>query len=340
MDRNRWKNANPTTAHRVVALAYPDLCLFEFGIAAELFGLSRPELSMPWYAFRVAGTSRRLHAAVGNLHVQTDGGLVLLDDAQTIVIPGWSGPDVIPSRPLKNALIRAHERGARFLTICSGAFLLGHCGLLDGAEATTHWRHEARFQELFPRTRLVRDALYVESGQIVTSAGSAAGIDAGLHLIRQDHGTRIANQVAQRLVMPPHRQGDARQYVPSAVQARRHDRFDAVFDWARDRLDRSISVAELADKAAMSIRNFHRRFQDTVGMTPAAWLLEERLRVAREHLEASGRPLNEVAEAAGFPSLETFRSAFRRRVGVSPSAYRNHFRGLADQPRGSATRGK
>lgn len=326
MDTYRWKNAKSKAAHRVVALAYPDLCLFEFGIAAELFGLSRPELSVPWYTFRVAGTTRRLPAAIGHLHVHADGGLDLLDDAQTIVVPGWSGPDVTPKPALKNALIRAHERGARFLTICSGAFLLGHCGLLDNADATTHWRYETRFQELFPRTRLVRDALYVESGQIITSAGSAAGIDAGLHLIRQDHGTRIANQVAQRLVMLPHRQGDARQYIPSVVPERRHDRFEAVFDWARQRLDRPISVTEMADMAAMSVRNFHRRFQDTVGMTPAAWLLEERLRVAREQLETSGRSLGDVAEAAGFPSLETFRSAFRRRVGVSPSAYRNHFR--------------
>jgi AraC family transcriptional activator FtrA len=329
MDKKRWKSAKLRVPHRVVALAYPNLCLFEFGIAAELFGLSRPEIATPWYAFQVAGVTKSARTAIGNLQVGAQGGLDLLENADTIIVPGWSGPEVLPGKALKAAVQRADARGARFLSICSGAFLLGHCGLLDGRDAATHWRYEALFTQLFPKAHLVHDALYVESDRIITSAGSAAGIDASLHIIRQDHGSRIANQVAQRLVMLPHRQGDARQYVPAAVVERKHDRFDGIFDWARANLQRPITVDDMASVAAMSARNFHRRFSETVGVTPATWILEERLRHARTLLEESNGGLGEIAEQCGFASVETFRSAFRRRIGISPSAYRGNFGQIA-----------
>lgn len=325
MDNDRLNTASKRAAHRVVVLAYPGLCLFEFGIAAELFGLARPEIEQPWYAYRVAGVAKQVKAAIGGVHVQVDGGIELLSRAQTIVIPGWSGPDVRPSPELKAALRRAHARGVRMLTICSGAFLLGHCGLLDGQPAATHWRYEETFRRLFPEAHLVHDALYVEAGNIITSAGSAAGIDAGLHVIRQDFGTAIANQVAQRLVMPPHREGGQRQYIPAPVPARRRDRFDGVLDWARARINKPMSTEDMAAFALMSARSFHRRFSETVGQTPAVWLIDERLRHARSLLEAGRHSLLEVAEASGFASMETFRAAFRRRLGVSPSAYRASF---------------
>lgn len=309
----------------VVALAYPNLCLFEFGIAAELFGLPRPELEVAWYRFGVAMTAGRVRSGIGGMRIAADGGLELLRRAHTIVVPGWSGPEVKPSAALKSALCRAHARGARLMSICSGAFLLGHCGLLDGRRATTHWRYEQRFRECFPASTLVPDALYVEDGRIVTSAGSAAGIDAGLHLIRSDFGTAIANRVAQRLVMLPHREGGQRQFVASPVARRRNDPFDGVFDWARQRLADGIAAADLARAAAMSERNFYRRFKQAIGTTPGQWLQQERIRSAKALLEAGRLDLERVAEACGFETLEAFRAAFRRNVGVAPSAYRKSF---------------
>lgn len=313
------------TPPRVVALAYPNLCLFEFGIAAELFGLPRPELDMPWYRFGVAMTARKVRSGIGGLQVAADGGLALLRQAHTIVVPGWSGPEVRPGAALKAALREAHARGARLLSICSGAFLLGHCGLLDGRRATTHWRYAQQFRAYFPASTLVDDALYVEDGRIVTSAGSAAGIDAGLHLIRSDFGTAVANRVAQRLVMLPHREGGQRQFVASPVATPRTHPFDGVFDWARQHLHAGIGAADLARAAAMSERNFYRRFKAALGTTPAQWLQRERVRAAKALLEDGRLPLGRVAEACGFDSLEAFRAAFRRHVGVAPSAYRSGF---------------
>jgi AraC family transcriptional activator FtrA len=309
----------------VVALAYPNLCLFEFGIAAELFGLSRPELDVPWYRFGVAMTAGRVRSGIGGLRVAADGGLEQLRKAHTIIVPGWSGPEVRPSAALKSALCKAHARGARVLSICSGAFLLGHCGLLDGRRATTHWRYEERFRAFFPASTLVSDALYVEDDGIVTSAGSAAGIDAGLHLIRSDFGTAVANRVAQRLVMLPHREGGQRQFVTSPVPKRRNDPFDGVFDWARQRLHTGITTPDLARVAAMSERNFYRRFKLAIGTTPAHWLQQERVRAAKALLEEGRLDLERVAEACGFQTQESFRAAFRRGVGVAPSVYRKSF---------------
>ncbi|HET6397367.1 MAG TPA: transcriptional regulator FtrA [Pseudoxanthomonas sp.] len=309
----------------VAALAYDGLCLFEFGIAAELFGLPRPELERPWYRFRAVAVDRRVRTGVGGWPLQADAGLEALARARTIVVPGWKGVDVPPSPPLRQALVRAHRRGARLLSICSGAFLLGHCGLLAGRRATTHWRYEAAFRAAFPDAEFVPDVLYVDEGTLITSAGSAAGIDACLHLIRRDHGAAVANQVARRLVLPAHREGGQRQFVPAPVQPRPRGRFDAVFDWARARLHLPLQAADLAGAAAMSERNFYRRFRAATGLTPAAWLQQARLARARELLETGDAPLERIAEAAGFRSGETFRAAFRRGVGVSPTAYRRSF---------------
>lgn len=310
---------------RVVALAYPNLCLFEFGIATELFGLPRPELDVAWYRFGVAMSAGHVRSGIGNLRITVDGGLALLREADIIVIPGWSGPDVQPSRALKKALCEAYARGARLMSICSGAFLLGHCGLLDRRKATTHWRYEQHFRQCFPSSTLLADVLYVEDDRIVTSAGSAAGIDAGLHVIRSDFGAAIANRVAQRLIMLPHREGGQRQFVDSPVPKHRNELLNGVFDWARQRLHTGISAQDLARSAAMSERNFYRRFQHATGTTPAQWLQQERVRTARAHLEENRLSLSQIAEACGFDTLEAFRAAFRRGVGVAPSLYRKQF---------------
>lgn len=324
MNGVRSKSAN--SAGLVVVLVYDGLCLFEFGIAAELFGLPRPELEVPWYSFSVVSTDASVRTGIGGLQLQSTDNLSVLKRASTIVVPGWKGADALPSPELRRALIDAHARGARLLTICSGAFLLAHCGLLDHRRATTHWRYTDAFSSRFPDVELVPDVLYVEDGSIVTSAGSAAGIDAGLHLIRQDYGARIANQVAQRLVVSPQRAGGQRQFIPSPVPSREGGRFEQVFGWARAHLGQPITAADLARAAAMSERNFFRRFHEATGASPNQWLRNERIGLARQLLEAQPAwSLERISAATGFRSLETFRTAFRKSVGVPPSRYREQF---------------
>jgi AraC family transcriptional activator FtrA len=310
----------------VAAVAYDGLCLFEFGVATELFGLPRPELDVTWYDFTVVGVEHRGFRSLGGVSIQAAKGLSILHRARTIVLPGWTSPRDRPPDRLLCALRAAHDRGARLMSICSGAFVLGYAGLLDGKRATTHWRYSDQFRSLFPRVELVPDVLYVDEGQIITSAGSAAGIDAGLHLIRRDFGAAVANRVARRLVVTPHRDGGQKQFIPSPVDERTGGRFQQVMQWARQHLAEPITVRRLADKAAMSERNFLRRFREATGATPKAWLVRERVSRAQELIETTDVPVDRIAERCGFGATETFRLAFRHRVGLAPSKYRQRFR--------------
>jgi AraC family transcriptional activator FtrA len=205
-------------------------------------------------------------------------------------------------------------------------FVLAAAGLLDGRRATTHWRHIADLRRLYPRIRVEEDVLYVDEGDVITSAGSAAGIDACLHLVRRDFGSRVANTVARRLVMPPHRDGGQTQYVSAPVQERPGRTIGEAMDWARRRLAEPLEIGMLADHVGISERTFLRRFRESVGMTPMAWLQRERMFRARELLEATDLPLGDTAEQCGYQSLETFRVAFKRIVGTPPAAYRSRFR--------------
>lgn len=308
----------------MVVLAYDGLALFEFGIATELFGLPRPELGVPWYGFKIANVDSAPCRTLGGLQIAARHGLASLRQAHTIVVPGW-GVDKPASPALVRALQAAQHRGARFLSICSGAFLLARAGLLDGKRATTHWRYADALSAQFPQVQVVPDVLYVDEGQVITSAGSAAGLDAGLHLIRRDFGSAIANQVARRLVVTPQRSGGQRQFIPAPVYAGANKKFDGVLAWAQAHLEQPLQVKALADQAAMSERNFLRRFSETTGSAPKAWLQQARMARAKELLEASDLPLQQVAERCGYPALETFRAAFRRQVGLPPTAYRLRF---------------
>lgn len=323
MDADRLNPANQPRL--VAALAYDGLCLFEFAIAAEIFGLPRPEIGQNWYRFMPVAAERGIRSGIGHLALRQASGLQALSQAHTVIVPGWKGVDAFPSDELRDALISARDAGARILSICSGAFLLGHCGLLDGKKAVTHWRYEEAFRARFPAARLVSDVLYVDEGNIVTSAGSAAGIDACLHLVRNDFGAFVANQVAKRLVLPSHRDGGRRQFVPRPVPPRNYAKFNEVFDWARQRLGSGITAADMARAAAMSERNFYRRFGETTGKTPADWLREERISCARELLEKTDLSLDRIAQKLGIGSTETFRALFRRSVGVPPGSYRRRF---------------
>ena len=314
------KNAD---AHRVVTLAYDRLWPFEFGIAAEIFGWARPELDMEWYDFRVAGPAGPLRS-LGGISIATDAGYEILETADTVIIPGWRAEER-PSDDLLESLRGARARGARIVSFCTGAYVLGHAGLLDGRRATTHWRYIPGFQEAFPTCEVVEDVLYVEDEGIVTSAGSSAAIDASLHLIRRDHGSVIANKVARSLVTPPHRDGGQSQYVEAPYQERAGKSVSAVLEWARERLDSPLTIGELAEQAGMSERTFLRRFREGTGLTPLKWLRRERILRAMSLLEKTRLDITDISLQTGFGSAETFRAAFREIAGTSPHAYRKRF---------------
>jgi AraC family transcriptional regulator, transcriptional activator FtrA len=327
--RGTQSKIRPAEPGLVAVIAYDGLCTFEFGIAVEVFGLPRPEFEFPWYDFAVVSAEGRRSRAMGGIVVEASGGLDLLDTARTIIVPGWRDRMERPPEPLLNAISRASARGARCLSICSGVFVLAAAGLLDGKRATTHWRHMPDLKRLFPGVKVEEDTLYVDEGSMITSAGSAAGIDACLHLVRRDFGSKIANTVARRLVMPPHRDGGQVQYVSAPVQERPGKTISEVMDWARSKLSEPIEIAAMATHAAMSERTLLRRFQESTGLSPIAWLQRERMFRARELLEGANLTLADVSAQCGYETLETFRAAFKRVVGTSPAAYRTRFRSSA-----------
>ncbi len=315
----------------VVTIAYDGLCTFEFGCAVEVFALPRPELGPGWYRFAVAAAEPGPLRAAGGITVGVDGGLELLATAGTIVVPGWRAADAPVPEALCDALRAAHAAGARVLSLCSGAFVLAAAGLLDGRRATTHWRHFDALAARHAGLTLVPDVLYVDEGSVLTAAGSAAGLDLCLHLIRRDWGPAVANQVARRLVVPPHRAGGQAQYVDRPVPPERAcgSRLASVLDRVRAALDEHWPVERLAAEAAVSPRALHRRFRAATGLSPGAWLLAERLRRARDLLEASALPIDDVAVACGFGTAATMRHHFRRSLGTSPALYRSNFRTAA-----------
>lgn len=311
---------------KVVALAYDGLSTFEFGIAVEAFGLERPEMGADWYTFSVASADPSPLRATGGVRVLVDGGLELLAGAGTIVLPGWKGPDYPVPDDVKAALRAAYARGARLISICSGAFAAAAAGLLDGRRATTHWKYAERLAAAYPRATIERDVLYVDEGQILSSAGSAAGIDLCLHVIRRDFGAKAANMVARRMVVPPHRDGGQAQFVEQPVP--RLDeavRLSPLLERVSSHLADRHTIADLARGAGMSERTFARRFRATTGMAPGEWILEARLRRAQELLETTRSPIRAVAESCGFSDQGALRRHFLSRLGVTPAAYRKGF---------------
>src|SRR5690348_3523764 len=252
---------------RVAALAYDGLGTFEFGIVVEVFGLPRTGLGVPWYQFEVCSLERAPIRAAGGVLLEAPGTLRSLERAGTIVIPGWKLDAPPAPKPLLRALRRAHAAGARLVSICSGVFLLAETGLLQGKRVTAHWRHVERFAARFPDIRLEPDVLYVDEGEILTSAGSAAGIDLCLHIVRLDYGAEIANQIARRLVMPPHREGGQAQFVEDPVRGPVEGSLATVMEWAQANLRRAISVSDLVRRARMSDRTFARQFRRQAGTT-------------------------------------------------------------------------
>ncbi|MCG6118930.1 MAG: transcriptional regulator FtrA [Aquimonas sp.] len=313
------------SGHRVAAVVYDGLCTFEFGITAEIFGLARPEMGSDWYRFTTAAVSPGPLRAHGGLRVEGDTGLEALESADTIIIPGWRGIDAPVPETLLAALRSAHERGARLASICSGAFVLAATGLLDGRRATTHWRYADALAQAFPAITVDASVLYVDDAPLFTSAGSAAGIDLLLYLVRADHGPTKANMVARRLVMAPHRQGGQAQFVETPVARVHEGKLAPLLENMQADLGREHRIIDLAEAVGMSTRTFLRRFHDVTGTTPGEWLANARVDVAKQLLEEGQVSIKRIALAAGFGSVETLRHHFRTRVGISPGEYREQF---------------
>lgn len=309
----------------VVAPVYDGLCTFEFSIAAEVFGLSRPEMGPGWYRFASAAIEPGPLRAHGGLRVHADGDRRLLDAADLIVIPGWKGIDVPVPEAFLTQLRGAHRRGARLASICSGAFVLAATGLLDGRRATTHWHYAEALGRRHPEVRVDSSVLYVEDERLLTSAGSAAGIDLMLHIVRKDFGVAAANSVARRLVTPPHRNGGQAQFIERPVPAPRESHLAMLFERVRAEPSRDWRVAEMAKSAAMSPRTFLRRFVETTGVPPGEWVISIRVEEAKRLLESSDLGIEEIALRAGFANATALRHHFRNALGLAPRDYRETF---------------
>lgn len=311
--------------HRVVVVAYDRLALFELAIATEVFGLPRPELKVPWYEFAVCSVDPGTLRATGAIRLRAGRGLGAIASADTIIVPGWRDPAEPPPARLVHALRRAHQRGARLVAICSGVFVLAATGLLDGKRATTHWRYVEILRARYPTIRVEPDVLYVEEGRVFSSAGSAAGIDLCLHLVRLDHGAEIANQVARRLVVSPHRDGGQAQFIARPLPVRPGGGLARAIEWSLAHLERPLGVHDMAKAAALSPRTFVRRFRHEMGGTPHRWLIRQRVLAAQLQLEKTRLSIEEVAGSVGFGSAQTLRLHFRRIMRTSPTAYRRRF---------------
>jgi AraC family transcriptional regulator, transcriptional activator FtrA len=310
----------------VAILAYDRLCMFEFGIAVEVFGLPRPEFSnIDWYSWEVVGIEPGPYRTMGGMTVEAPHDLSRLEAADLIVVPGWRGATEPVPADLADALRAAHLRGARIATLCSGVFVPARAGLLDGKRATTHWRYAETLAEECPAVTVKPGILYCEDGGVLTAAGSAAGIDLCLHIVRTDFGREVANSVARRLVLPAHREGGQAQFIARPVARERRGRVGPLLDTLRARLEEGWTIAKMADIAALSERSLIRHFRDATGMSPLNWLIAERVERVKELLESTTLGLDEIALSAGFGSQETLRHHFRARTGVSPTAFRRAF---------------
>ncbi|MGA4790175.1 GlxA family transcriptional regulator [Nocardia sp. AB354] len=308
--------------HRVVALVRPVQSTFELGCAVEVFGTPRERVPQH-YEFEVCTEAPGAVPTTAGYAISVTRGLAALDSADTVIIPGWLPVETPLSGAVRRALVRAHSRGARLVTICSGVFALARTGLLDGRSATTHWARAGQLAREFPRVRVEPDRLYVDHGDVATSAGAGAGIDLCLHLVRTDHGAAHAALIARHMVMPPHRDGGQVQYAPpSPVE----DGFDGLLQWAEARLETSLSVADMAAHINVSPRTLARRFADQLGASPGGWLLERRVARARVLLEDTDLPVDAIAVRVGLGSAVNLRRRFRDQVGTTPGAYRRAFR--------------
>ena len=327
----------------VAALTLTGTNPFELSIASEFFGIRRPEVlehlgTDQWYEYRIAGAEAgQVMNAPGGSRMVVEHGLDTIEEADVVVVPvclksnlGEDGEaPVVNPEPLSddilNALATAHGRGATMISYCSGSFAFAEAGLIDRRPATTHWLYAEDFRKRYPQVQFVEDVLYVDDGDILTSAGSAAGIDLTLHWLRRQHGAEVADMIARRLVVPPHRDGGQAQFVRVPEPEIMSASFSELLDWVLEHLDQDLTVEMLADQAAMSPRSFARHFRAATGTTPHQWLTDRRVDQARRLLETTDLPIERVAAASGLGSSTNLRTRLRDCVGVTPTAYRRRF---------------
>ncbi|MDF3297966.1 helix-turn-helix domain-containing protein [Streptomyces tropicalis] len=302
---------------------------FELGVVCEVFGIDRSDDGLPAYDFAVVSAEGpQLGTHVGGLSVATPYGLDRLEQADLIAVPAGDAYATRSYPPeLLAALVRAVDRGARVLSVCSGVFVLGAAGLLDGRRCSVHWRHARDLALRHPRAVIEPDVLYVDEGPVITSAGTAAGIDACLHIVRKEQGPEVANRIARRMVVPPHRDGGQAQYVERPLPRSSCDTVGEVLVWMEEHLDREVTVEQLAARAHMAPRTFARRFQQETGTTPYRWILRQRVLRVQELLEATDETLDAIAGRTGFGTAAALRHQFARALGTTPHAYRRTFRG-------------
>ncbi len=300
---------------------------FDLGCALQVFARAPGMSGAPgYYDLVTCGPSRRTPTSDG-FDLAIDRGLEALTDAETVIVPGYATWAQPPATVVTRALAAAADRGARMMSICVGAFALAHAGILDGRRATTHWMVTGLLAEQFPRVEVVADVLYVDEGQVLTSAGLAAGLDLGLHVVRRDHGAEAAAELARFNVVAPHRDGGQAQFIPRPISVGPDTGLAATRAWAIENLGRSLALADLAAHACCSERTLVRRFGEETGRSPKRWLLQMRLERARELLEATEIPVEQVAAQAGFPSAGALRAHFAEELRTTPSAYRRTYRG-------------
>jgi AraC family transcriptional regulator, transcriptional activator FtrA len=321
--------ANPSSSpHTVAIVIYDGMSPFEFAAACDVFGSLdwSATLGVPWYRFYVCSATAGLLTTDAGFRVEAPYRLGPLKRAGTVIVPPTESLESVPVEVL-DALRRAHARGARILSLCTGAFVLAAAGLLDGRRATTHWSESDRLARLYPRVTVDPDVLYVDDGDILTSAGSAASIDLCLHVVRRDFGTEIATQLARQMVVPPHREGGQAQYIDMPMSDfEESDLFGDTLAWLQEHLDDPVSIDDLASRSAMSPRTFARRFVASTGTTPYQWLLRQRIQLAQRLLETGDLPIETVAGRCGFGTAANLRKHFHRAVRTSPQSYRRTFR--------------
>jgi AraC family transcriptional activator FtrA len=317
--------------HRVVSVLVDGMTSFEPAVADEFFGIDRTGIvGVPWYRYATCTPDPDAPVRIGGFRVIESRGLGTLRHADSVVVAGWCGIENDPCGSLIDELRRAHRRGARMMSFCTGAFVLAEAGLLDGRPATTHWADADEFRQRYPKVRLDPSVLYVDDDDVLTSAGSAASIDLAVHVVQRDYGSAIANRVARNLVVSPHRRGGQAQFIQTPVGPPEEcgaGLADAL-EWASAHLDEDVTVAALAGISAMSPRHFARRFRDATGTTPHQWLLTQRVDRARSLLEATDSSVEQVATQSGFGTAAALRLHFQRTVGTSPTAYRRTFRAV------------
>jgi transcriptional regulator GlxA family with amidase domain len=308
----------------VSALVLDGLAVFEFGVLCEVFGIDRSAEGVPNFDFKICGPEpgKPLRTSVG-AWLTPDHGYEDLVGADLVAIPAISGP-TYPEEALA-AIRKAAESGSIILTVCSGAFVAGAAGLLDGRACTTHWMHADELAAMYPTAKVDRNVLYVDDGNLITSAGTAAGIDACLHLVRRELGSEVTNVIARRMVVPPHRDGGQRQYIDQPIPVRCSEGFAPHLDWILSNLEKPHTVNTLAKRASMSARTFARRFVEETGRTPMQWVTDQRVLYARRLLEETDLDIDQVADRSGFGTATLLRHHFRRIIGVTPSDYRRRF---------------